>query len=171
MSSSDLSTTKQPFPTARLTRRLAAMLYDALLLLALLVCTALLYTAIVTTIAGTTPEGLAQAQTGDVITELEPTDLGPLFLPTLAITYLGFFCYFWCRTGQTLGMLVWKIKLTDPAGGAVSLPRALARLATAALSLVCAGLGYWVLLLPGVENSWHDRLSGTRVVFIGTTKK
>ena len=146
------------------------MLYDSLLLLALLVCTSLLYTAVATLIAGTTPDGLSQAQTGDVITELEPTDLGPFFLPTLAITYLGFFCYFWCRTGQTLGMLVWKIKLVTQSGERVTLLRALARFLAAALSLACAGLGYWVILLPGIENSWHDRLSGTRVIYIGDSR-
>ncbi len=154
-------------PAAGLTRRLAAMLYDALLLLALLVCTALLYTAVVTLVAGTTPEGFAQAQTGDVITELEPTELGPLFLPTLALTYVGFFCYFWCRTGQTLGMLVWKLKLETSGGEAVTLWRALGRFFAASLSLLCAGLGYWVLLLPGVDTTWHDQLSGTRVSYIG----
>lgn len=154
-------------PYAPLYRRLFAMVYDIMLLAAVLFCVAGAYfTALILLQAGGGPavESIGQAQTGDVLRELDVIEPGWPFYPLMAAVYLGFFVYFWRISGQTLGMRAWKIKLEDCNGGKPATWKLFARLPAAALSLACAGLGYWVLLLPGINRSWHDSISGTRVV-------
>jgi len=75
----------------------------------------------------------------------------------------GFFSVFWCKSGQTLGMQAWRIKLVAADGGAVTLGRALLRCVAALPSLALLGLGYWWSLVDRDRLRWHDRLSGTRL--------
>ena len=95
---------------ASLVRRLLAMVYDFFLLLAILLIASGLYTIITVILTG---DFLIHSEinTNDVIHDLQPIDLGWLFIPYLTLIYLSFFCYFWIKTGQTLGMASWKIKL------------------------------------------------------------
>lgn len=86
----------------------------------------------------------------------------------LVLVIAGFFCGFWMRGGQTIGMRAWRLKLVREGASAetISLPRALGRLAAACLAALPAGLGYlWILVDPR-RLAWHDRLSGTRVVYL-----
>lgn len=133
-------------PRASLARRLAAMLYDGLLVVALLfVATALLL-----------PLNRGEAITPDSI----------LYLPLLAvlIAVIGaFFVGFWTHGNQTLGMRAWRLRLRTLDGAPVSYGRAGLRLLGASLSLLPAGLGYWWMLIDR-GHTWHDRLSGTEIV-------
>lgn len=151
---------------APLHRRLLAMLYDAMLLLAVLFCVSGAYFTVLMVLqsGGESTSSLASAQTGDVVRELEVLEPGWPFYPLLAVIYVGFFVYFWHLSGQTLGMRAWKIRLQHDNGSKPGLVQLLLRLPAALLSFGCAGLGYWVLLWPGVNHSWHDRLTRTRVV-------
>jgi|SRR5215469_16864394 len=82
----------------------------------------------------------------------------------LAISYL-FFAGFWVRSGQTLGMLAWRVKLKPSAGGGrVSWKQAFVRYTTAILSWVVVGMGFWWSLWDAERKTWHDRLSGTELV-------
>lgn len=77
-----------------------------------------------------------------------------------------FFGYFWTHGGQTLGMRAWRLRLLDSAGRPIAWRQSLIRVAGAYLSALAAGLGYlWVLVDPA-GMSWHDRLSGTRLVLV-----
>jgi uncharacterized RDD family membrane protein YckC len=134
--------------TAGLLRRLGAMAYDTLVVAALLM------------LAGFA----ALALTGG-----EAIAAGRLWFRFLLLLVIaGFFCGFWMRGGQTIGMRAWRLKLVSDRvpDGEVSLPQALGRIAAACLSALPAGLGYlWVLLDRG-GLAWHDHLSGTRVVLL-----
>ncbi len=135
-------------PNAGLLRRLGAMAYDSLVVAALLM------------LAGFA----ALALTGG-----EAVAAGRLwFRFLLVLVIVGFFCGFWMRGGQTIGMRAWRLKLVrDGApGGTISLPRALGRLAAACLAALPAGLGYIWILIDRRDLAWHDRLSGTRVVHL-----
>ncbi|RME33614.1 MAG: RDD family protein, partial [Gammaproteobacteria bacterium] len=58
----------------------------------------------------------------------------------------------------------WGLVLVTAQGARVDCPRAAVRLLAALLSLAPLGLGYWWALWDRDGLTWHDRLSGTRVV-------
>jgi uncharacterized RDD family membrane protein YckC len=127
-------------------RRLAAMLYDWLLLFALmLVATSLI----------TLPLGM-------------PGGIGLVLFQSLIFLFIPavFFIGFWLRGGQTLGMRSWRIRLVTDSGQPVDGLTALRRLLAALLSLLPCGLGFiWILFDPE-GLAWHDRLSRTRLVMV-----
>ena len=132
-----VSATQEP---VGLPRRLAALVYDSLLILAVL----FLATALALALAG----GALDAH-------------GWGFRAYLLAVVAGFFGWFWTHGGQTLGMRAWKIRVERLDGGPVDWPQALLRLAVA---LGTFGLG---LLWAGLDlerRALYDRASGTRVV-------
>ena len=135
-------------PSAGFLRRLGAMAYDLLVVAALLMLTGF----------------AALAVTGGVA-----IDAGTWwFRALLILVTIGFFCGFWVRGGQTVGMRAWRLQLVGDAGRseAVSPARAVGRLAAACLAALPAGLGYLWILFDRRGLAWHDRLSGTRVVLL-----
>lgn len=125
-------------------RRLAALIYDALLLFGL--CFAA--TVVLLPLTG----GRAIAPNNH--------------LYTAYLTAVCFLFYGWCWThsGQTLGMQAWKIKVQRRDGARMTWLRALLRFCAAFVSWLPLGLGYWWLLVDRDGLTWHDRLSGTAVV-------
>jgi uncharacterized RDD family membrane protein YckC len=136
---------------APLWRRLAAMIYDTLLLVALWLTTVALLMML-------TGGRLAAADRSLWLLVTEQ-------LALLAVTW-GFFAWFWTHGGQTLGMRAWRLRLVDQNGGPVSLAQASRRMLAALLSLATAGLGYFWMLIDRERCTWHDRLSGTRVIVV-----
>jgi uncharacterized RDD family membrane protein YckC len=126
-------------------RRLAAVLYDLLLLIAVLfVATALLL-----------PLNKGEAFTGQQF-------FYPLYL--LIISFL-FYAWFWTHGGQTLGLRAWKIKVLTFDLKPVSWKQALLRFVTAILSWGLFGLGFFWILVDKNHRSWHDNLSKTALFF------
>ena len=148
---------------APLSRRLVAMLYDTFLLMAILMCTSAVYTVIAVSLTGDFTQSTA-INTDDVLHDLRPTELGWQIFPVLGLVYCGFFIYFWQNTGQTLGMLVWKIKIVSNNHETISIAQCLIRIITAFFSFTILGLGYLILLRKSTELSWHDRTSKTKVI-------
>jgi len=134
-----------------LLRRLAAMLYDIFLVLPLIMtCVALAMGVRVL---------LGSSLAGDGTVQLEP-----LLVQTLAVlTTMAFFCWFWLKNGQTLGMQAWRIKLQSFAGTPPSVRQGLIRGVGAALSAGCLGLGYLWCMVDRRGRYWHDWLSGTEL--------
>lgn len=128
---------------AKLPRRLAAILYDSLLVLAVL-------------FIGTIP--FIAMRDG------EPVDPGNLLyqLSMVFITYV-FFVGFWFRYGRTLGMQSWGLRIETADGSRPTLAQCSTRFFTAVLSLLPMGLGFWWQWLDTDGLSWHDHLSGTRL--------
>lgn len=125
-----------------LIRMLAAILYDSLILFGLLMgATALLLPF---THGQSIPQGTYSYQ---------------LYL--LIVIYL-YFDICWRKSGQTIGMQAWKIRLISDSGHTTR-QQTLMRFLAAFLSAGVLGLGYWVALFPK-HLTWHDRLSGTRIV-------
>jgi uncharacterized RDD family membrane protein YckC len=141
--------------TPRLLRRLAAISYDALLLGALLI----LADALVVV-----PLGLVW----DV--PAREVAVHPLFRLYLLGVILGFFCGFWLRGGQTLGMRAWRMRLIRADGGPLRPRDTFVRLAAATLSWAAAGLGFLWSLLDPQRLTWHDRLSKTRLVLVAKNR-
>ncbi len=158
-----MSSTAETFPPASVMRRLAAMTYDSLLVFGVL-------------FAATLPTLLFDSQTEpaikneQVVHELHPLIAGWPFQLYLLTIFVAFFCWFWCRNGQTLGMQAWRLKLEGLSGERVTLQQCLQRLVGACISLACFGLGYWWVWFDKNAMSWHDRWSKTRVVVLPKNK-
>jgi uncharacterized RDD family membrane protein YckC len=77
----------------------------------------------------------------------------------------GIFAAFWALAGQTPGMRFLSIRLTHHGSRDITLGRALLRLLALILSLLPLGLGYLAILRDPSRRAWHDRLTGTEVVY------
>ena len=76
----------------------------------------------------------------------------------------AYFIHCWRRSGQTLGMKTWGLRLVRVDGQALTLNRALARYLLAIAGLSAGGIGFlWALVDPD-RQFLHDRLLGTRIV-------
>jgi uncharacterized RDD family membrane protein YckC len=131
-----------------LLRRLAAMLYDLLLLLGIL----LLAVAVVV-IPYEAMTGSQFPQEGLLF------HLHQVYLLCVAA---GFHVFFWVRGGQTLGMRAWHFRVLREDGRPLRVADALRRLAWAAVTLGPVGL-LWVPL-DRDHLAPYDRLSRTRPV-------
>ena len=93
----------------------------------------------------------------------------PVFSLYLLFVLFSFYAWFWHRSGQTLGMRVWKIRIISESGGNPGWGACYLRLVCALLSIACFGLGYlWRLFKP---YTWHDKLSGTRIVDVASVRQ
>ncbi len=138
---------------APLIRRLMAMLYDTLICAALMLVTTGIYTAISYEFTG------AESTSGD-----------PLLSSILFITLYLFFAYFWTRSGQTLGMQVWHLRIQNEDSTSISWLQALLRFFMAIISFIPAGAGYFWMLADKDKKAWHDRFSESVVVRIPKKK-
>ncbi|MBU6949896.1 MULTISPECIES: RDD family protein [unclassified Hahella] len=145
----------QPAP---LWRRLAAMFYDAILLIAVWMVTTMIYMLLRGMVIGSEAMQM-EADAGKNIGD-------PLLSSSLFLATFFFFAYFWRRIGQTLGMQVWRIRIQNPDGFKVNWSQCLLRFFGAAASAVCLGLGYLWVLWDKEKLSWHDRFSLSRVVYV-----
>jgi len=144
------------FALASLGRRLAAMVYDALLCLALLMVTTLVYKLLWMAWLG---EGRLRA-----MSDAGALDGDPLLSTLLLAVSFAFFAKFWTHAGQTLGMQVWGIRVQNADGTAISLWQALLRFMVAIASWLCLGMGYWWMLVDKRRCTWHDLYSESVVV-------
>lgn len=129
-------------PPASLFKRLAAMLYDSMIVMAIW----MLISGIGVTLNG-----------GEAVA-------GPLFKSAVFLVTFLFFAGFWTRSGQTLGMQAWRIRIQSDEGYTLSWMQALIRFFMAIVSAIFFGLGYWWILFDSQKRSWHDRYSDSRVV-------
>lgn len=147
-------------PNASLFRRFAAMVYDTLLLMAISIGYFALAVLINVVIQGAPAEG-QKVQWGQ-------WDLLVFFGWLLVLGY--FFCFFWRRSGQTLGMRAWRLQLIKSDGGAPDWSQCVQRCLLAPVSLALFGLGYFWRWLDPQQLTLHDRLSKTRVVMLPKTR-
>jgi uncharacterized RDD family membrane protein YckC len=95
--------------------------------------------------------------------EQSPTAGGdPLLLVGVYLCCCGFFCWFWIKNGQTLGMQSWRLRVEDLSGENISLKQAVMRLLVAPLSLLVFGWGY-LRCFNGKKPCWHDEVAKSRV--------
>ncbi len=127
------------------------MLYDGLLLLGVL----MVATALFLPLTG-----------GEAVGSERNLALDLLYRSVLLALVVGFFGLFWTRSGQTLGMASWRLRVEREDGARLGWGDTLRRLGWALVSLLPLGLGFlWVLFDPE-RRAWHDRLSRTRVVVL-----
>ncbi len=131
--------------------RLAALTYDALLVIGLWFVIGIIFVA---------------ANDGEHVATHNP------FLPSaLFIALFWFNTHFWRRGGQTLGMRAWRLRLLNDDPGQLSLMQCLVRFLVSIISFLLCGLGYFWIWLDKDGLSWHDRYSNTRVIRVPKKKK
>lgn len=141
-------------PSPSLLRRLVAITYDSLLVLPLVMISVALFMGARSLLGfGAGPDGTVQLD-ANVVRLIE--------LLSTAV----FFCAFWMKNGQTLGMQAWRIKLVNDAGDEPGLRQCVVRFCAALLSAGCFGLGYLWCLFDRRGRYWHDHLSGTYLVLL-----
>lgn len=135
--------------------RLAALVYDGLLLIAIYAVVGAVLVAI-----GTPHNAAAQQQLAILPSWYRYSVLFPAFV---VATWL-FFGWFWVKSGQTLGMQTWRLKLVRRDGQPVTWRDSLVRCLWALPSVGLGMAGYLLMPFSPYREALHDRLSGTVVV-------
>ncbi|AEY00652.1 RDD domain-containing protein [Oceanimonas sp. GK1] len=144
-------------PRAGVLRRLGAWLYDFLVVVALLmvagfVCFGLTALALH---LGWIDLG-AHEDTAALLSASRSYQL------VLLAVVLGFYCWFWRTSGQTLGMRAWRLRVQNTDGSRLTLGQCLVRALAALL-----GLGnFWIWLNPGTRLALQDRLAHCEMVVL-----
>lgn len=130
---------------AGLFRRLAAMLYDALLLMAILFAAT----------AAALPFNDGEAFASNNL----------YFHAYLIFICFVFYAWFWINSGQTLGLKAWKLRILTEDRQPMTWQQALTRFIGAIVSWSAFGLGFIWILIDRDKRAWHDRLSRTAVFY------
>jgi uncharacterized RDD family membrane protein YckC len=123
----------------------ACLIYEALVVIALsLVCTTIFVLFL-----------------GDATTGIKRYSL-QLFLWLASGVY---FAWCWQKSGQTLAMQTWQLKLINQDGELLTLTAAITRYVLASLSLIAFGLGYLWVVVDRDRLFLHDRLLKNKIIF------
>lgn len=94
----------------------------------------------------------------------------PFFrLYVLAIITL-YFGYFWMRSGQTVGMKAWRIKLIGVENPKITAKQVIIRLIVAMPAYGFALLGLFWRFIDPHQRSWLDLTSNSCLIFLPKTK-
>ena len=77
-----------------------------------------------------------------------------------------YFVWCWKKTGQTLAMKTWQLKLVNKDGQLLPLNLAMARYVLSTLSLVLFGLGFLWAMVDRDHLYLHDRLLNTHIIYV-----
>jgi uncharacterized RDD family membrane protein YckC len=137
-----------PATVAGLARRIGALGYDALLIVALWMTT--LFVAIA-------------FNNGEAVSAW--------WVPVILYAECaGYYLYSWLKSGQTLGMRTWRLKLVDEQGFSPTMQNLGIRLLVAPFSAAALGLGYLAFYWAHRQQTWHDRVSKSYVVLLPKKK-
>ena len=168
-------------PQAGIVRRLAATLYEILLLGALAVAIGLLLLPFL---------GAGAAQGGGALV-LPPRGARAISFACLFAAFGAYCVWLWSGGRRTLPMRTWGLALATTTGGPVGWLRAVVRYVAAWIGPACAIAGYlalrpyghrgWAAALLAINYAWafvdrdrrflHDRLAGTRLVRSGPVRR
>ncbi|MCA3953255.1 RDD family protein [Vibrio vulnificus] len=152
--------TTTTLPPAGLFRRLAALFYDALIIIALEMMAAGVVMAILFALNGMGLISYGEYVDAADLLSRHPI-ISPLFTFYLAAVWIYFLVYFWTRAGQTLGMRAWKIQVRNHDGSMITSTQALIRIATSAF-----GLANCTVPIDPKKRGFHDIWAKTEVVLL-----
>jgi uncharacterized RDD family membrane protein YckC len=137
------------FQSAPLWRRLAALLYDLLVLVAVWMAAAAV---------------VLLAFRGEVDVARQPALYHVVLQGVLFVLTALYFVVSWSRDGQTIGMRAWRVSVVDADGHCPDTRRSLTRFLLATGSALLLGGGFlWCLFDPD-RRALHDILARTRMV-------
>lgn len=141
-----------PLPTAPVWRRLAALLYDAFILLAISMAYGAIVLVVHTALFGAGEE------------KYTPVSNGPLTLIGWYLSLAAFYYYFWRKDGQTLGMRAWHLKLVGLGDELPSKRNCILRVLISPPAVLIFLVGYLWSFFDKSGECLHDKLSNTKVV-------
>ena len=118
---------------AGLIRRLAALLYDLLLIVALVLVTGF---------------ALLPLTRGNAVTHAVQGSAGYAYHAFMALVVYVYFGWCWTRTGQTLGLKAWRMRLVGETGGRIRWSGAVLRFLLGYGIALLAAIGAWYLTRP-----------------------
>jgi len=124
--------------------RFASLCYEAVLLVPILFVSGYFFLALVHDASGPVTRALFQ-------------------LWVLAWTG-AYLVYCWIKSGQTLAMKAWRLRVETLAGERLGMRRALLRYVVAVAGLLPFAAGFLWALVDRDRQCLHDRIAGTRVV-------
>ncbi len=80
-----------------------------------------------------------------------------------------YFVVCWVKTGQTLAMQAWKMKVVGEHGELLTLHQAAVRYVLASVLMVAFGVDFLYILVNKQRLLLHDQLLGSRYVFVTPT--
>ena len=131
--------------TPGIARRLASMLYEALLITAVLAVAFILPHLLL--------GAFANIQVHHVATKIH-----------FFLVLLIYFSWFWVNGGQTLAMKTWRIRVVDIHGGRLRPAQAVLRYLAAWFSLFFFGIDVVWALFDKNRQFLHDRIADTQIV-------
>lgn len=146
-------------PRSGLLRRLAALLYDMFLVGGIWVTCGFILLMLYGLVGDNTSEVVDGAiQTSPVLSFLQ--------LIMMVSTVTAFYLWFWRRTGQTLGMIAWRIRVINTDNQPVTVRQGLVRFYLAWPAFWLAGLGYLWMYIDKQGDAIHEKLSDTKTVLL-----
>lgn len=122
----------------------ASLVYDSLVLVALCFALALIFIGIL----GDATQGSKR-----------------YFLQSFLCLSVGlYFVWCWLKSGQTLAMQTWHLKIVDQHGQLLTTPTAVLRYGLACVSLMLFGLGFLWSIVDRDRMYLHDRILGSRII-------
>lgn len=130
LSSDDAASIAKPFV------RLAAIVYDGMLILAMLFLVGAVLSVVGTLLLLDVGSASQHAQ------KLPVWYQNGVMTPAFLLTLVGFYGLFWRKSGQTLGMQTWRLKTVDAQGHLLTWRQSFWRIVCACLlPLLCATIG------------------------------
>ncbi|MFV0575224.1 MAG: RDD family protein [Vibrio sp.] len=138
-------------------RRLAAIIYDALIIIAIEM---IAVGVVIATMEALFSQGLINY--GSYIDASDLLNHHPIwsyvFHAYVIIVWMGFLSFFWMK-GQTLGMRAWKLRVQNEDGSNIRFFQSIVRMLTAFL-----GLGNLTVLFDGEKRALQDMWAKCQVV-------
>ena len=129
---------------ARLWPRFGAIVYDGILLFGIVFIASWIFTVLT---------GDATRGPGRIVHQV-----------FLVVIIGAYFVYCWRRSGQTLAMKTWGLRLVTTSGQVPTLGQAIGRYILALIGLLCLGAGFLWAAVDRDRQFLHDRLMRTRIV-------
>lgn len=144
-------------PRAGLLRRLAAWVYDLLVVISLMMVAGFIYFLL--TVFALKLGWLSLGEHEDVAALINASHWYQLGLIAVA---LFFYCWFWRTSGQTLGMRAWRLRVQNTDGGRLRLAQCIIRAASSLL-----GLGnLWLIVNPRTKLALQDKIADCEVIIM-----
>ncbi len=141
-------------------RRFGALFYDGLMVIAVIMAATALFLGIVNILSSYEVLSLSgYLDMSDYVTR-HPT-VSPIFTAYVFMVWAGFFAFFWCRSGQTIGMRAWRLRVQNSDGTLITFTQALIRFATGLF-----GLGNLTVWIDPDKRAFQDIWAKTEVVIV-----
>lgn len=149
------------FARAGFRRRFGSWIYDLLIVVAIYMLSGYICVALFVFLDSL---GLMSLVRSDFDIDWQATHVGyQIAFNAWALAWVcGFFLYFWCKKGQTLGMRAWRLRVQNTDGSLICVSTGIKR-----LMFTLLGLGNLLVIVDRKNKlSLQDRLTNSEVVLL-----